>query len=322
MHKFIEIIYFYGKIYGKLVIYMYKSNVNLNSYKIFYEVASSESISDASKRLYITQSAVSKAIKKLEDDLNTKLFYRNSKGVKLTDKGKQLLFYVNEAFNNLITAERAIIENNSLSKGKISIGVPSQIGSFFIFENIADFHKTYPNIEITIISKTTTQLLKLLEQHEIDFIIDTSPINTNLDNIVIKPLKEVQNCFAIKYNSNINIENIKSIKDLSNYPLVLPIKGAYNRKQLDKMVEKYDIRLNNVINIHTSEMIVSSIKKDLGIGYIIYDVIKDNIKNGELKLINFKEELPKTEINLVYIQKYLTIAPKFFIENYLKIHID
>ena len=154
---------------------MYKSNVNLNSYKIFYEVASSESISDASKRLYITQSAVSKAIKKLEDDLNTKLFYRNSKGVKLTDKGKQLLFYVNEAFNNLITAERAIIENNSLSKGKISIGVPSQIGSFFIFENIADFHKTYPNIEITIISKTTTQLLKLLEQHEIDFIIDTSP---------------------------------------------------------------------------------------------------------------------------------------------------
>lgn len=300
---------------------MYKSNVNFNSYKIFYEVATSESISDASKKLFITQSAVSKAIKKLEEDLNTNLFYRNRNGVKLTDKGIQLLFYVKEAFNNLITAERAIIESKSLNQGKISIGVPSQIGSFFIFENITQFHKKFPNIEITIISKTTTQLLKLLEQHELDFIIDTSPINTNIDNVVIKPLKKVESCFAVKKDTEFNIDNIKNINDLKKFPLVLPVKGAYNRRQLDKFFEKNNFEPNNVINIHTSEMIVGAIKKDLGIGYIIYDVIKDNVENGEFQIIKFIEDLPKTEINLVYIEKYLTIAPKYFIEEYLKIHI-
>lgn len=301
---------------------MYKSNINLNLYKIFYEVASSESISDASKKLFITQSAVSKAIKKLESDLNTNLFYRNSKGVKLTDKGKELLFYVEEAFNNLITAERAMIESKTLSKGKISIGVPSQIGSFYIFEDITNFHKKYPNIEITIISKTTTQLLKLLEHHEIDFIIDTSPINTKIDNIIIKPLIEVKNCFVVKTDTSIQIDKIKTIKDLANYPLVLPIKGTDNRKQLDKIFEKNNVDLNNVINIHTSEMIAGSIKKDLGIGYIIYDVVKDNIKNGEFKIVDIKEKLPKVIINLVYIEKYLTIAPKFFIEEYLNIKMN
>jgi len=301
---------------------MYKSDINLNLYKIFYEVATNESISNASKKLVITQSAVSKAIKKLEEDLNTKLFYRNSKGVKLTEKGEELLFYVEEAFNNLITAERTMIESETLNKGKISIGVPSQIGSFYIFEEIANFHKKYPNIEITIISKTTTQLLKLLERHEIDFIIDTSPINSKIDDIVIKPLIEVENCFVVKSDSSISVDKIKSIKDLSNYPLVLPIKGTDNRKQLDKIVEKNNVELNNVINIHTSEMIAGSIKKDLGIGYIIYDVIKDNIENGEFKIVDIKETLPRITINLVYIEKYLTIAPKFFIENYLKINID
>lgn len=301
---------------------MYKSIINLNLYKIFYEVALSESISDASKKLFITQSAVSKAIKKLEEDLNTNLFYRNNKGVKLTDKGKELLFYVEEAFNNLVTAERTMIESQTLNKGKIAIGVPSQIGSFYIFEDITNFHKKYPNIEITIISKTTTQLLKLLEQHEIDFIIDTSPINTKIDNIVIKPLIEVNNCFAIKADSSISIDEIKSISDLVNYPLVLPIKGTDNRKQLDKIFEKNNIELNNVINIHTSEMIVGAVKKDLGIGYIIYDVIKDNVENGEFKILNIKEKLPKITINLIYIEKYLTIAPKFFIENYLNININ
>ena len=229
---------------------MYKSIINLNLYNIFYVVALSESISDASKKLFITQSAVSKAIKKLEEDLNTNLFYRNNKGVKLTDKGKELLFYVEEAFNNLVTAERTMIESQTLNKGKIAIGVPSQIGSFYIFEDITNFHKKYPNIEITIISKTTTQLLKLLERHEIDFIIDTSPINTKIDNIMIQPLIEVNNCFVIKADSSIFIDKIKSISDLANYPLVLPIKGTDNRKQLDKIFEKNNIELNNVINIH------------------------------------------------------------------------
>ena len=83
---------------------MYKSDINLNLYKIFYEVALSESISNAAKKLYITQSAVSKAIKKLEEELNTELFYRNSKGVKLTEKGEELIFYVEEAFNNLLNS--------------------------------------------------------------------------------------------------------------------------------------------------------------------------------------------------------------------------
>ena len=299
-----------------------KSDINLNLYKIFYEVALSESISDASKKLFITQSAVSKAIKKLEEDLKTNLFYRNSKGVKLTEKGEELLFYVEEAFNNLVTAERTMTESKTLNKGKISIGVPSQIGSFYIFEDITNFHKKYPNIEITIISKTTTQLLKLLEQHEIDFIIDTSPINTKIDNIIIQPLIEVKNCFVAKSDTSIDIDKIKTIKDLANYPLVLPIKGTDNRKQLDKVFEKNNVELNNVINIHTSEMIAGSIKKDLGIGYIIYDVIKDNVENGEFKIIDIKENLPKITINLVYIEKYLTIAPKFFIENYLKININ
>ena len=301
---------------------MYKNDINLNLYKIFYEVALSESISDASKKMFITQSAVSKAIKKLEEDLNTNLFYRNSKGVKLTQKGEELLFYVEEAFNNLVTAKRTMIESKTLNKGKISIGVPSQIGSFYIFEDITNFHKKYPNIEITIISKTTTQLLKLLEQHEIDFIIDTSPINTKIDNIIIQPLIEIENCFVAKSDTLIDVDKIKTIKDLAKYPLVLPIKGADNRKQLDKIFEKNNLELNDVINIHTSEMIAGSIKKDLGIGYIIYDVVKDNVENGEFKIININEKLPKITINLVYIEKYLTIAPKFFIENYLKIDIN
>ena len=133
---------------------MYKSNINLNLYKTFYEVAKYGSISKAAEKNCISQPAVSKAIKKLENDLNCELVFRNIKGITLTEKGKTLLFYIERAYNNFLIAERIMLEDESLEKGKLSIGVPSQIGSFYLFNNILNFHKEYPNIEITIISKS------------------------------------------------------------------------------------------------------------------------------------------------------------------------
>ena len=125
---------------------MYKSNINLNLYKTFYEVAKYGSISETAKKTYSSQPAISKSIKKLESDLGVQLFFRNLSGVELTEKGKELLFYVEKSYNNLIIAERNMLETQTLNRGKLSIGMPSNIGSFYLFDKIIDFHKKYPNI--------------------------------------------------------------------------------------------------------------------------------------------------------------------------------
>ena len=151
---------------------MYKSNINLNLYKNFYEVAKSGSITKAAENSYISQSAISKSIKKLESELNVQLFYRETNGVRLTDKGKELLYFVEKSYNNLLIAERNMIEEENLERGKLSIGMPSNVGAFFLFDKIIDFHKKYPNIEITIITGGTAKLLGLLDTHQVDFVID------------------------------------------------------------------------------------------------------------------------------------------------------
>lgn len=293
---------------------MYNNNINLNLYKSFYEVAKHGSVSLAAKKTFTSQPALSKAIKKLEEDLNVKLFYRNVDGVELTEKGKELLFYVEKAFNNLVVAERNMLERENLEKGKITIGVPSQIGTFFVFDSVSNFHKLYPNIEITIISSSTDSLLKKLQTHEIDFIIDSSPIKTYSDQVIIKSLTKVNNCFIVNKENNIDIKNISSIKDLENYPLVLPIPGTSNRYLLDELFNKENVSLNNVMNIHTSEMIIGAVKRNLGIGYVIEDLI---INDSDLIKLDIKEKLPQIEINLVYVKKYLTTAPLTFIKMFI-----
>ena len=122
---------------------MYKSNINLNLYKTFYDVAKNGSISKAAQYSYTSQPAISKSIKRLEEELEVQLFYRNLNGVELTEKGKELLYYVEKSYNNLLTAKKIMLETDALERGNLSIGMPSNIGSFFLFDKIIDFHKKY-----------------------------------------------------------------------------------------------------------------------------------------------------------------------------------
>ena len=115
---------------------MLKKNINLNLYKTFYDVCKNGSFSKTAEFTYTTQSAISKSIKKLEDDLGMQLFYRNSNGIELTDKGRELFYYVEKCYGNLLTAERIMLETENLERGKLNIGLPSHIASFFFFDKI------------------------------------------------------------------------------------------------------------------------------------------------------------------------------------------
>ena len=158
---------------------------DMNLYKVFYIVAKNNSFSKAAEELFVTQPSVSYSIKQLEDRLNIKLFKRNHKGIKITPEGKEVLEYVKKSYNDIIVGERSLKENRDLNSGKVSIGVQSHIGRFFLFPYLEKFHKKYPNIILNISSRNTAELIKLLENNDIDFVIDTSPIETEYSNLTI-----------------------------------------------------------------------------------------------------------------------------------------
>lgn len=295
-----------------------RKNINLNLYKVFYDVAKYGSFSKTAEFTYTTQSAISKSIKKLEEELETPLFYRNSNGIELTEKGKELLYYVEKSYGNILTAERLMLETENLERGKLNIGLPSHIASFFFFDKIIDFHNKYPNIEMQLMSGSTRQLMDLLDKHKMDFIIDTSPIITNNMDLNIIKLSTVKYSFICRKDMYDKYKDIKSIKDLENVPLVLPVQGTNNRKALDELFIKNNMNPKRIINIHTSEVILNAVNNNLGVGYVISDLIKNN---DDFKLIKVKEELPTTDIVLVYNKKFLTNAPKKFIEDYINLEI-
>ena len=123
--------------------------------------------------------------------------------------------------------------------------------------------------------------------------------------------------YCKKDTTLLNLSDINSLYDFKNYPLILPIPGTANRNDLDMLLKSNNINIQNIINIHTSEMIISAVKKDLGIGYVIYNLVENEIKNNEIEVLNIKEKLPTVEINIIFDNHFLTTSPRKFIQDYI-----
>ena len=112
---------------------------NLSLYKVFYTVANTGNISKAATELFISQPAISKSIRKLEQSLDVTLFSRNSRGVQLTEEGELLYDYVQRAFYALQTGEERLKKINELGIGHLHIGVSSTLCKYMLLPYLKEF---------------------------------------------------------------------------------------------------------------------------------------------------------------------------------------
>lgn len=288
------------------------SDINLNLYRVFYICCTCKSFVEASKKLCVSQPAISKQIKNLEELLGTKLFYRESNGLVLTDDGKQLYSYIEKSYNYLVAGEKIIKENNNMDIGTIVIGAPAHIATFYLLKFIEEYRENHPNVFFRIINGTTSELLKGLEEHKIDFLIDSSPINNTNKDIKIESLAAYETCLITsKENESKNLEFEKQ-------KYVMPYARSNIRKNLEKELAKYDIKLEVVLEVETTDLIISSVKKGIGSGYVVKKSVEKELKNKELIELKTPYNLPKLELNLVYIEDYLTNLARYFIKNHIR----
>ena len=293
--------------------------VNLNLYRIFYEVAKYHSISDAAKDMYLSQPAISKAIKNLEKELDVLLFYRTLNGIVLTDKGKELYKLVEDGLGAFRLAEKKMIENKNLQKGSLSIGVRSNIASFYLMDKITEFHKKYNKIDIVIIDRPSKELLEMLSNNELDFVLDSVSMKDELDDFDIQQLATFSHVFVSLPEAKILPKQKEySLRELKSMPLILPVSHSSHRQYLNNLAEENNVIFDNVISIETSELIYNMVKKGIGIGYILKDMVKGDVNSGNLKIIKIKEKLPEIKLNLICKEKNLTEASRRFIDEYLK----
>ena len=284
-------------------------DVNLNSLKIFLEVANCRSFLEASNKLFITQPAVSRSISNLEEELGIPLFYRANKGISLTPGGEVLLNYLNECKNLLYSCDRVLESMNDSENGEIVIGVQSHIVRNYLLGKIKHFRENHPKIKIILIDSSTADFIESLEKRKLDLVVDSSPIGTIYNNLVIRPIETLETGFIKNVN---NKSEIKNLEDLTKQGIILPIARSSLRKNINNFFKEKGLDVDPILEYGTEDLIIESVKRNMGIGYVVKEV--NVLEDNTIEYVDIDNQLPTMEINLVYISNYLTNLTKRFIE--------
>ncbi len=290
-------------------------NINFELYRIFYVVANKKNITKAAEELFISQPAVSKAIKKLENNLGGKLFNRTKKGVVLTEEGKEFYNYIKIALEYINNAENKFNDLINLETGTIKIGVSATLTKYFLTPFLEKFHDLHPKINIQIDTNITKVLFDKLKNGLLDLVILNLPYKKENDIKIIK-CKNIQDAFY----ANKNYENLKnkelSLNELNNYPLVLQAKSSNTRTFLDGVAKENNVTLNPNMELASYSLVTEFTKIGFGIGYLTKEYIQDELKNKELFEIKLKEKIPRRSIGIAYSNKNL---PSFATKEMIRI---
>ncbi len=116
--------------------------------RIFIAVAECLHFSRAAEELYVTQSAVSAAIQKLEAEYSVKLFHRIGRRIEITEAGKLLKMEAKKILDQVALTERGLRELNNLQRGELNLGSSFTIGNYWLPDKISEFQSQYPNIYV------------------------------------------------------------------------------------------------------------------------------------------------------------------------------
>ena len=291
-------------------------NIDLNAYKTFYLVAKYKSFTKAAQELYISQPAVTQTIKKLEEQLNIKLFNRSSNGsITLTAAGEVVYYYAEKIFNLAIANKTVVEQARDASFEVINIGVPTHIGSFYLVKYLKMFNEKYPNVKINIINKKSDEMITMLKKRELDVVIDTNMDDFRDDLISTIKILDLDSCFVCseKYKDIADKKKIE-LNELMKYPLILPGETTSNRKMIDYKFKEKGIVLKPLIEANSSSISRQLIIEGVGIGWMIKEFVQEDIDNHNLYELNVDFDQVLTPVSIAYNKKFNHDIIKEFIK--------
>lgn len=123
--------------------------------RIFHTVADCGSFTHAGERLGLSQSAVSRQIRSLEEDLRVSLFHRHARGLTLTQEGETLFATATDVVSRILSTEQQLIEGSESPRGELKITTTLSFGSTWLAHNIKDFLEQYPEINLKLLLSDT-----------------------------------------------------------------------------------------------------------------------------------------------------------------------
>ena len=243
--------------------------VNLELYRVFYTVARCGSLTKAAEELYISQPAVSQAIKQLENQLGTPLFNRMHKGMELSAQGGELIFAdIEKALQLLSGVEDRLSELKKSATGTLRIGASETIFQYVLADKIVEYHKLYPQVKIDLISDVSPKIIDCLKSDRCDIGFLNLPIEPD-DGIRLTDSVALLDDVFVAGEAFAELKGKQlSVWDLQQYPLLLMEPHTIARAAVDHYAESLGVHFQPAVEVDSWGFMKKLVTEGMGIGCI------------------------------------------------------
>ncbi len=269
--------------------------VDLELYRIFKIVADEENLTKASEILHISQPAVTKHIKNLENELKVKLFKRSKYGMILNENGKKLYLQIKDSIDVLSKLEDIFNIHKEINLG-VHVNMPSKIYN----SAISKFYESHQNNIINIHQLTAENMFSMLEKQKIDLAFSKKYSGELYNPKEIKFIKigELHDVFIVNANSKY-LNKKFSKKDLRNTTIYTLKKFSSAYQNLIKELEYSKNDVINIDNVNYTAILELLKVKDI-ITVITKEYVEEKLENNELCVLDVGFSLSNAEFGLYY----------------------
>lgn len=213
--------------------------IDFELYRIFVEVAKERNITKASEKLNVSQPAITKQIKNLEEQLSMKLLERKSKGVELTLEGKKLYEKIKKPIEELNTIDRQVCKEKV-----INIGTHNHIGSCIFGKALNKYYLKYPNVNLNLVCEETSEMMKKLQNEELDIVFSKKDNTEILNGIEYTKLGYLHDVIIASKNSDFANKEL-TLDDIESQIIYTPRTYSQALKRLEMLSFGKKLNLKN-----------------------------------------------------------------------------
>ncbi|AYD46806.1 LysR family transcriptional regulator [Arachidicoccus soli] len=271
--------------------------------KVFYTVALHLSFTKAAEELFISQPAVTKNIKELENVFGLRLFERKANKISLTAAGEILMGYAEEikSLYQQIEFDFGVLKNKF--SGILQLGASTTVGQYILPSVLAKFYKSFPEVRLSMLNSNTSRIEKALLEKKIELgIVEGKKHNNQLKYL---PFIKDEIVAIVRTKSTIAINGEIKISDLESIPVVCRERGSGSLEVLEDALykKKFNIAsLNILMHLGSTESIKTFLLNYDCLGFVSIASVSKEIMQGEFRIVEIKDLEITREFSFVHLQ--------------------
>jgi len=287
--------------------------INFNQLRVFYHAARYQNYTVASKKLCITQPAVTAQMKIFEDHCNLRLFKKKGRNIYLTDEGKTLYEYAKKVFEYEKEIDDVIEEMRELKRGILRLGTTKTYARYFMPFLISGFHGTYPQIKINLDEGSSLDMIHSL----LDFRNEIAIIARAEDNPDVRftPFSQEELVFLVAPGHRLAQKKSVTFKELAEEPIIMKETGSGTRKLVNELFARHDCTPDILMETSNAEFIKQLVQRGEGISFLVREAVASELREGKLLAVPIHGQKIFLDVSIAYLKnQHLSPPARAFLD--------